>query len=278
MADWSSLECEAITRDYFQMFKEEVAGRPYSKAEHRRALQKLLNNRSEQSIEYKHRNISAILLDLGYPYIQGYKPAFNYQKILKEAVLAHLRAQTSMVESEIVALADQVPEELGQIDWNSVLDTPPEHLPDSSVSQAREFIPRQYNFVEREERNRRLGKRGEEFVLEYEKYRLERSGRSDLAQEVEWTSQVLGDGAGYDIRSFDPQRDKELFIEVKTTNSGKYQPFMISDNEVAFSEATAEQYALYRVFDFRRSGRLFTLEGNIHQHVNLQPKLYKASF
>ncbi|NIV04605.1 DUF3883 domain-containing protein, partial [Candidatus Saccharibacteria bacterium] len=72
--------------------------------------------------------------------------------------------------------------------------------------------------------------------------------------------------------------DKELFIEVKTTNSGKYQPFMISDNEVAFSTDTAERYALYRVFDFRHSAKLFTLSGNIRNHVNLQPKLYKASF
>ncbi|MDZ7661659.1 DUF3883 domain-containing protein [Thiohalophilus sp.] len=99
-----------------------------------------------------------------------------------------------------------------------------------------------------------------------------------MAREIEWTSQKLGDGAGYDIRSFDAQHEEELFIEVKTTDSSKYQPFMISDNEVTFSEITRDKYALYRVFDFRHKARLFALEGNIHDHVNLQPELYRASF
>ncbi|TDY03997.1 DUF3883 domain-containing protein [Thiohalophilus thiocyanatoxydans] len=278
MSSWSKFECEAIVRDYFQMLMEEIAARPYSKTGHRRALQSKQVKRSDGSIEYKHQNISAILLELGYPYIQGYKPAFNYQKILKDTVLMHLQSQAGVVESKVVELADQVPEQSGEVDWNRVLETPPDRLPDSPVVGAREFNPGHYNFAAREERNRRLGQLGEEFVLEFEKYRLEQAGRLDLAREVEWTSQKLGDGAGYDIRSFDAQYEEELFIEVKTTNSGKYQPFMISDNEVAFSASTEDKYALYRVFDFRCNARIFTLQGNINENVKLQPKLYRASF
>ncbi|MEZ5509912.1 MAG: hypothetical protein R3F47_08420 [Gammaproteobacteria bacterium] len=30
------------------------------------------------------------------------------------------------------------------------------------------------------------------------------------------------------MRSFSVEREEELFIEVKTTNSGKYQPFYVS--------------------------------------------------
>ncbi len=52
---WCQDECEAIVRDYFEMFRNEVVGATYSKTEHRRALQKLLNNRSEGSIEFKHQ-------------------------------------------------------------------------------------------------------------------------------------------------------------------------------------------------------------------------------
>jgi hypothetical protein len=72
--------------------------------------------------------------------------------------------------------------------------------------------------------------------------------------------------------------DRELFIEVKTTNSGKYQPFMISDNEVAFSEEHPDQYSLYRVFQFKNDPRLFTLDGRIHEHVNLLVREYTAAF
>ncbi|MDZ7661651.1 DUF3883 domain-containing protein [Thiohalophilus sp.] len=257
---------------------EDISGNAYSKAKHRRALQSSQVKRSDGSIEYKHQNISAILLELGYPYIPGYKPAFNYQKILKDAVQAHLKSQPGEIEAEAVALAEQVPEISHAVDWEAVLDIPPDRLPNSPEIQTSEFMPRHLNYAEREERNRQLGKLGEEFVLEFEKYRLEQAGRSDLAREIEWTSQKLGDGAGYDIRSFDAQREEELFIEVKTTNSGKYQPFMISDNEVAFSVSTKDKYALYRVFDFRHKARIFTLEGNIQELVNLQPKLYRATF
>jgi hypothetical protein len=39
------------------------------------------------AIEFKHQNISAAMLDLGLPYIRGYKPRSNYQA----ALIAELR-------------------------------------------------------------------------------------------------------------------------------------------------------------------------------------------
>lgn len=40
--DWSRLEVEATVADYVAMLESEIRGEPYSKAEHRRALQPLL--------------------------------------------------------------------------------------------------------------------------------------------------------------------------------------------------------------------------------------------
>jgi hypothetical protein len=275
---WSQLECEAIARDYFEMFRAELVGKPYSKAVHRRALQKLLDNRSEGSIEYKHQNISAILLEAGYPYIPGYKPAFNYQALLKDVVFAHMRAEADVIETISTALSESLPERPVVPEWTKIISDAPELLRDRVAESAPKYIPRKYNYAERESRNRRLGELGEELVLAFEKHRLEEAGRTDLAGEVEWTSKERGDGAGYDIRSFDETRDEERFIEVKTTNSGKYQPFLISDNEVAFSAARADSYCLYRVFDFRQDPHIFLLPGDISRHVNLVARLYRASF
>ena len=86
---WDWLQCEVTVQDYFLMLNKELVGQKYSKAEHRRALLSKLKNRSEGSIEFKHQNISAVLVEMGQPYIQGYKPAFNYQQQLKQVVLAH---------------------------------------------------------------------------------------------------------------------------------------------------------------------------------------------
>jgi hypothetical protein len=89
---------------------------------------------------------------------------------------------------------------------------------------------------------------------------------------------VEGDGAGFDIRSFNPESEKELFIEVKTSNCGKYQPFYISENEVAFSKEYASQYSLYRVFNFKRAPKLFMMPGDVNQNVQLVVNAYKAFF
>ena len=91
--DWSRAEVETIVDDYLSMLASELAGTPYNKTAHRQALQPLLQGRSEASIEFKHANISAALLDAGFPYINGYKPRFNYQSLLAE-VLAELLGKT----------------------------------------------------------------------------------------------------------------------------------------------------------------------------------------
>ena len=78
-APWSDMENDLIVADYFAMLADDFAGRPYSKAEHRRALLPLLNGRSEGSIEFKYQNVSAVLKGLGEDWTPGYKPAFNFQ-------------------------------------------------------------------------------------------------------------------------------------------------------------------------------------------------------
>jgi hypothetical protein len=275
---WTQIECEAIARDYFDMFRAEVVGETYSKAEHRRALQKLLNDRSDGSIEYKHQNISAILLELGYPYIIGYKPAFNYQGLLKEVVLGQLHSHVGDINVLASSLSEALPESAALPDWLSILDDAPERIHERIEEKASDYTPVKFNYAEIEGRNRRLGESGEAFVLKYEQFRLTQAGRADLAKDVEWTSKEKGDGAGYDIRSFDEARDAERFIEVKTTNSGKYQPFLVTNNELSFSASRADRYFLYRVFNFRSHPKVFLLPGDLQQHVNLSPRLYRASF
>ena len=83
---WSDDEIAATVTDYFDMLRAELEGRPYVKAEHFRALGKQLNGRTKGAIEQKHMNISAILQELGRPFISGYKPLKNYQHALRNAV------------------------------------------------------------------------------------------------------------------------------------------------------------------------------------------------
>ncbi|KQS53901.1 hypothetical protein ASG17_13150 [Brevundimonas sp. Leaf363] len=88
-------------------------------------------------------------------------------------------------------------------------------------------------------RNRALGLLGEEHVFHHERARLIAADRSDLARKIEWTSQERGDGAGYDIRSFDPSGAERL-IEVKATRGGPTTPFYLTRTEREVSQERPE--------------------------------------
>ena len=274
--DWSRPEVEATVADYLDMLAKELAGVPYNKTAHRRQLVQVLDNRSEQSIEFKHANISAVLIELGFPYISGYKPRSNYQRLLYEVAADRLASSLQLLN---VAAADaDLPIVVPEVDdILSIVTSPP--APAEPRSTAREpSLPRRsfsINYLEREARNRSLGDAGEEFVMNFERARLIHAGKDVLAGKIEHTSRVHGDGAGFDILSFEDS-GRERLIEVKTTKYGRETPFFVSRNEVSVSEAHASDYHLYRLFAFRASPRLFTLNGALSATCQLSASTFLA--
>ncbi len=92
------------------------------------------------------------------------------------------------------------------------------------------------------------GTLGEEFVLNFERRRLLKAGKPDLAERVKWISPDSV-GEGYDILSYEEDGAKR-FIEVKAT-SGKQYVFEMSDNEWKVSKRRRRQYFIYRVTNVR---------------------------
>jgi len=78
---WSDQELDLIVADYFAMLVKELARAPYVKAHHN-ALLMQQTGRTHRSVEFKHQNISAVLKELGLPWVAGYKPKRNYQNEL----------------------------------------------------------------------------------------------------------------------------------------------------------------------------------------------------
>lgn len=277
LGEWSQAEVEAVVADYFTMLSLELRREPYNKAVHRRDLIQLLNGRSEGAIERKHQNISAILMEFGYPYIFGYKPLGNYQSLLYEVVADRISSDSSF--SAIVQQAVEEPANIPTVeDLLSRLDSPPEPYtpaPTAERSEPSRRVRPAINYLEREARNASLGRAGEEFVLNFERARLIRLGQESLADQVEHIAVTEGDGAGFDVRSFDAD-GRDLFIEVKTTAYGKQVPFFVSRNEVMVSQNYSDHYHLYRVFRFRDDPRLFTLTGALNQICNLSPVQFVA--
>lgn len=275
--DWSRSEVEAVVDDYLSMLASELAGVPYNKAAHRRALLPLLRNRSEHSVEFKHANISAALLNAGFPYISGYKPRSNYQGLLVEVVAERMAGAVQLQE---VAAADaDRPMVVPEVDnILAVLTAAPKAANDRNTATefARAPIRLTTNFIEREARNRSLGAAGELFVLNYERARLIHLGKEALAARIEHTSKVRGDYEGYDILSFD-ETGAERLIEVKTTKYGAETPFFVTRNEVSTSELRASRYHVYRLYGFRQTPKIYTLRGAITESCRLAAASFLAT-
>lgn len=275
--DWSRLEVEAIVADYLQMLTLELAGQTYNKTIHRRKLQEKLQDRSDASIEFKHGNVSAAMIDLRFPYIRGYKPRSNYQALLAMVAAEQIRGKTTL-DSVALAAVQQPASVPALIDFSKVKsDAPQKQNRTAEPLNHLLFRATKRDYLEREAQNQSLGLAGEEFIVQFEHWRLTQLGLPRLADKVDHISQSKGDGLGYDVLSFEPD-GKERFIEVKTTTFGRDTPFFISRGELALSHGAKDQFHLYRLFEFRKAPRLFDLKGTLDQHCVLDPVTYRASF
>jgi hypothetical protein len=275
--DWTREEVEAIVADYLKMLSLELSGQAYSKTAHRRFLQQYLNDRSDGSIEFKHSNVSAVMLILGYPSLRGYKPRWNYQSLLRDVVEQQLQ-YASNFDAVALAAVQQPAVAPAVFDFKDVETSAPlkSHVAkEVETTYNSKLVNRDY--LAQEARNHALGLAGEEFVVSYEHWRLTSLGHPLLADRVEHVSKTKGDGLGYDVLSFDAS-GRERFIEVKTTAFVKETPFFITRNELAFSQEACGQFYLCRLFEFRRLPKLFSLNGRLEDHCRLDPVTYQASF
>jgi len=166
MADhhWSREEVEATVGDYFAMLRDELAGLSINKSERNLRLRSLLQDRSKGSVEFKHANISAVLTLHGYPYIDGYKPRFNFQALLEQVVLEYLDVHRDFFDPLITGpvLNPTTSPDPGTLDTDRLVELPPEamRIPQTVWSLGTRLS--RFDFVARDAANRDLGRRGEE--------------------------------------------------------------------------------------------------------------------
>jgi hypothetical protein len=232
---WSPDENRETVRAYFAMLANDLLGTPYNKAEYRRSLMQRVH-RPEKAIEFKHQNVSA--------------------------VLGRERGVRTSAVRETPSL------------WIGPPPTFQNEPPPVDLARA-DAIARKFDVAERDARNRDLGRRGEELVLLHERRALGAAGRGDLAKLVRWTADEDGDGAGYDISSFEPDGAPRL-IEVKTTNGWERTPFHITRNELAVADEMRDRWHLIRLWNFAREPRAFAIRPPLEVHVALTPTSFLA--
>jgi hypothetical protein len=269
---WHPDEVDVVVAAYVSMLAAELSGARVNKASRIRDVALILTSRTTASIERKMQNVSAVLDEMQLEWIDGYKPLSHYQHSLRTAVEAAFsrdrRVRETLEEYRGNALPAPMPTQLATTD---VLVDAPSVTPRASRTEI--ALTTGPIGALRDFQNRRLGRAGEEWVLRVEREYLIRARRQDLAQRVQWVSNDLGDGAGYDIGSFRVD-GSPLAIEVKTTNLGRRTPFYVTRWEVEVTKRGPESYALYRVFDFRSDPHLYRLDGSIERSARLEPTVF----
>ena len=290
--DWDEEELDLIVADYFAMLDDAVSGRPLVKLHHAKALSQQIG-RTVGSVGQKYGNISAVLTELGMPKLNGFGSRPNYQEAIFSALERHLDQNPAAwdigmpLRDSLRAQATEQPTYGSGVSEPSTAFEPAPLLMTSAPPLGAERprrpvglsrLVRKFDPAARDQRNRQLGLLGEERIFHHERARLIAHDRADLATKVEWTSQERGDGAGYDIRSFDPMDGRERLIEVKATRGGPSTDFFLTRTECEVAQERPDAWRLYRVHSLPVRPEFFVLAPPLETAVVLTPEAWRASF
>ena len=224
--------------------------------------------------KFKHQNIGAVLQGLGDAWIEGYKPAVNFQMSLVDADMRWITANPAW-SVRAPSLSPLRHMNHPQLLWKgpppTLRNTPPPVELEKMLAIACKF-----DIAGRDARNRALGRPGEDRVLQNERLTLKQVGQGAHAKKVWWLSKEDGDGAGYDIHSFGSDGRNRL-IEIKTTTGWERTSFHISRNELAVADERREHWHLVRLWNFARDLRAFEIRPPLDAHVTLTATSFQAS-
>lgn len=131
------------------------------------------------------------------------------------------------------------------------------------------------DYIKLDRLNHYLGSCGEAWVMALERKRLD---KLNIHKEVKQISKEKGDGAGYDILSWEDDGITERYIEVKTTMGDYNQPFFFSDTEMDKSATVSAHYYTYRVYGFKSSDKpayVLMIKGDLSK-LNAKPKEFQV--
>jgi hypothetical protein len=269
--EWTADEVAVLVGSYFLMLAEERAAREYNKSEYRRGVIAAIG-RKPGSIERKLQNVSAVLDEIGVPWIQGYKPLPHYQDALVALVEQQLLQHPELFTTARAGPLRVRGEDEILVAPPAFLNSDPEHRPAAIRRLVGKFDP-----AARDARNRDLGRAGEEFVVDFERRRLEKAGKPSLAKDVRWVSDLDGDGYGYDVQSFDAESEEPRLLEIKTTCGNERTPFWMTKRECEVAVEQDGIYRIRRVYHFRNEVKMFDIAPPLESGLRMTAATFTAT-
>lgn len=128
------------------------------------------------------------------------------------------------------------------------------------------FYARKIDYERINKERKLIGNAGEELVYKDQIEFVKKHAPENL-KSVRHVSKLDGDGAGYDICSFNEDK-KLVYIEVKSTTGKKETPFYMSSSEYAFFELHKDNYIIARVYEFdtnTKNGKIDYVKGTFFE-------------
>lgn len=276
--EWAENEIRAAVRDYFTTLQAELRGRAPGTVGLWQPRLDRNDDPDRAALQRKYGQIGAVLMDHGLPYSLAHAPVPDYRPSLVAAVRDYLGNHPYMLELMEGAVFRPVRTlpALDALEPRRVLSRPPAGAAAPGARGATELIAG-VDYLEKEQRNRSLAMAGQQFVLAFERRRLQAQGLHKYAEAIEHVSAEHGDGAGFDILSYGVDGG-ERYIGVKTTRFRRETPLYLSAHEVAMSQIRDGRFWIYRVHNFRDNPRLYMVNGSLTGHFELEPTQYRARF
>ncbi|NQW03677.1 MAG: DUF3883 domain-containing protein [Acidobacteria bacterium] len=279
---WTPPELELVVKDSVSILEED-ADSGADRAAHDRALIGLLQDRTQEEIDLVRAQVSHALQSMGLPSVSGHQPIEDASSPVRLLVSSYVKMprETPPGAPDLAPVDSFVRPDTDFDQLDQLVEESPMPVAikrDASLAGSR--LVRGVEYADRDARDRRLGKAGEEWVVRYERCRLiQEEHRPDLAAKVKWVA-FDTDGHGYDIESFDGDGEPR-YIEVKTTAHDKTAAFYVTSNEADVSILKGDRYFLYRLFGFfldhtRPRPGLFIRQGALADTCVLTPDRFVA--
>ena len=130
--------------------------------------------------------------------------------------------------------------------------------------------------------SKKVGDAGEEYVYNFEKNKLIKNGKEQLAKKIIKQYKDSSFFPGYDIKSFDLEGN-EIYIEVKSTKNKKKSYFEISENEINAAKKYKTQFHIYHVTNALVNPRITRvikdpLSYQKKNQIVVEPMMYRIIF
>lgn len=169
--------------------------------------------------------------------------------------------ETYLLNSEFIKIkVEEITNDINIPEINEPLVIKPGKLNIKKYNSNKKAIKHQkkIDHIAEEIANTKQGEINEKTIFEAEIQRLNAENALSQVQEMEEFFQNKVDDEGYDILSFEKDKDGNYikkYIEVKSTQKGEETPIDITKNELEFAQKNVENYYLYRIVNSNSKDR-----------------------